>query len=147
MEKIHQKLVRDRIPEIILGNNKIPIIRQLDDEEYQKELEKKLFEETQEVVAADAAEKAEELADVIEVIQALALLNGKSLADIIALAEAKRKKRGGFQQKLFLEKTFSSDVIKERALKELGYQEVNQDNCLAVVIKIAEIDKKIVKGR
>ena len=44
MEKVYNKLVRDNIPEIILKDNCNPIIKILNDEDYKKELEKKMFE-------------------------------------------------------------------------------------------------------
>ena len=46
----YNKLVRDKIPEIIKNNNETPITRILSDEEYKIELEKKLYEEYQEVL-------------------------------------------------------------------------------------------------
>ena len=49
MEKVFNKLVRDKIPEIIKNNNEEPITRILNDEEYKIELEKKLLEEYNEV--------------------------------------------------------------------------------------------------
>ena len=45
MERIYNKLVRDNIPSIIKGNGATPITRILNEEEYKKELEKKLYEE------------------------------------------------------------------------------------------------------
>ena len=47
MEKVYNKLVRDNIPNIIKSNGEIPIIRILDNDEYKKELENKLYEEYQ----------------------------------------------------------------------------------------------------
>lgn len=44
----------------------------------------------------------------IEVIKSLALLSGKTLEDIIELANGKRNKRGGFEKKIFLEKIIES---------------------------------------
>ena len=52
MEKIYNKLVRDNIPSIIQENNGIPITRILSDDEYRKELYKKLLEECNEIISA-----------------------------------------------------------------------------------------------
>ena len=48
MKKIYNKLVRDRIPEIIRGAGKEPVTRVLDEKEYLHELIKKLKEEVAE---------------------------------------------------------------------------------------------------
>ena len=45
MEKVYNKLVRDNIPEVIMNDGEYPVIRVLSDEEYKKELERKLLEE------------------------------------------------------------------------------------------------------
>lgn len=52
MEKVYNKLVRDNIPEIIMNDGEYPVIRVLNDEEYKKELERKLLEEYKEVIEA-----------------------------------------------------------------------------------------------
>lgn len=103
MEK-YNKLVRDKIPSIITNNGEIPVTRILNDEEYKTELERKLYEEYQEVINSKDKDRLEELADMIEVIKALASLEGKNLQDIILLAEQKREKRGGFKDKIYLER-------------------------------------------
>ena len=41
MEKIYNKLVRDKIPKIIENDGETPVVRVLNDNEYKKELEKK----------------------------------------------------------------------------------------------------------
>ena len=46
--KVYNKLVRDKIPDIILKDNELPVTRILDDEEFIKELNKKLQEEVNE---------------------------------------------------------------------------------------------------
>ena len=105
MEKIYNKLVRDKIPDIIKSNNEEPITRVLDDSEYKKELEKKLLEEYKEVISAKTKEeRIEELADMLEVIKALSEVENKTLKDVIKVAEIKKTKRGGFKDKIFLEK-------------------------------------------
>ncbi len=103
MEK-YNKLVRDKIPSIITNNGEIPVTRILNDEEYKTELERKLYEEYQEVINSKDKDRLEELADMIEVIKALASLEGKNLQDIILIAEQKREKRGGFKDKIYLER-------------------------------------------
>lgn len=106
MEKVFNKLVRDRIPEIIRNNNEEAITRILNDDEYKKALENKLLEEYNEVLTAtEGNDYIEELADMLEVIDALASTQNKSLEDIIKIKEEKLNKRGGFKKKLFLERT------------------------------------------
>lgn len=103
MKKTYNKLVRDKIPEIIRNNGEIPKTRILNDEEYKKELELKLYEEYKEVIESDSVNRLEELADLLEVINALANLENKDLSDIIEIANNKSKKRGAFKEKIFLE--------------------------------------------
>lgn len=105
MDKVYNKLVRDRIPEIIIGNGGAPFTRILDDKEYKEELEKKLNEEYQEVLGAtETNDRIEELADMLEIIDALANVEGKTLDDVIEVQKQKRLKRGGFSKKIYLEK-------------------------------------------
>ncbi len=100
----YNKLVRDKIPEIIKGNGEMPITRVLDDDEYKAELEKKLNEEYLEVIKAKGKDRIEELADMLEVIKALAKLENATLDDVITVANNKAAKRGAFNDKIFLEK-------------------------------------------
>lgn len=104
MEKVYNKLVRDKIPEIIVGNGGEPFTRILDEDEYKVELETKLMEEYNEVLLATGEERVEELADMLEVISSLAKLEGKSLEDVIEVKNKKCDKRGGFEKRIFLEK-------------------------------------------
>lgn len=108
MERVYNKLVRDKIPEIIEGKNETPVTRILNDDECKLELEKKLYEEYKEVIESSGEDRLFELDDMIEVIKSLALLSGKTLEDIIELANGKRNKRGGFEKKIFLEKVIES---------------------------------------
>ena len=107
MEQVFNKLVRDKIPEIIEKNGEVAETRILDDNEYIKELYKKLLEETNEVVNSNKSEETlEELADVFEVIKSIAEVKNKEIEDIAQIAKQKRFKRGGFKQRIFLEKTY-----------------------------------------
>lgn len=104
MKKVYNKLVRDNIPEIIIGNGGVPTTRVLDDNEYKNELEKKLNEEYQEVLGTTTSkDRLEELADMLEIIDALAKLENNSLDNVIEIAKEKRLKRGGFDKRIFLE--------------------------------------------
>lgn len=110
MEKVYNKLVRDKIPEIIENDGETPIVRTLNDNEYRIELEKKLKEEYEEVLSANKKEeRLEELADMLEIISALASLEDEDIQTVINIMDKKREKRGGFTKKLFLEKTIKKD--------------------------------------
>ena len=110
MEQIFNKLVRDNIPNKIANNGEKAITRTLNDEEYRNELYKKLIEESQEVMhSEDSEETLEELADVLEVLKSIAELDNKNLDDIIEASNKKRLKHGGFEKKIFLEKTYSNE--------------------------------------
>lgn len=100
---MYEKLVRDNIPEIIKQNNEEPIIRILTDEEYKKELEKKLFEEYNEVLDSTGNNRIEELADMLEVMISLAEVENKSFEEIEKVRVLKKEKRGGFSKKIYLE--------------------------------------------
>lgn len=109
MERVYNKLVRDKIPEIIKAKNETPITRELNLDEYRTELEKKLKDECEEVITAVGGEKIEELADVLEALKALAKLENATLEDIIAVANKKAEKRGAFDKKIFLEKVIPAE--------------------------------------
>lgn len=110
MERVYNKLVRDNIPKIIEQDQKICFIRELDDEDYRTELYKKLEEECQEVIDSKNPEEIlEELADVFEVIKTIAESENKKIDDIIEIANQKRMKYGGFDKRIFLEKTITKE--------------------------------------
>ena len=110
MEKVYNKLVRDKIPEIIMGDNRKPVTRILTADEYKIELEKKLYEEYKEVLlTTNSEDRIEELADMLEIIQTLAIMENKTLADVINVAKEKSQKRGGFQKRIFLEKVLNKE--------------------------------------
>lgn len=106
MEKIMNKLVRDRIPEIIISNGEQPFYHILSQEEYDNALIEKMLEEYQEICHAKTnAEILEECADLMEVLFAYTVSHGYSEEDLLKARVRKREKRGGFDQRIFLEKT------------------------------------------
>ena len=99
----YQKLVRDRIPEIVQCRGGQPVTRVLDQESYRQALLAKLLEEAHEAVAAHPAELPGELADVLDVVRALAAVHGLTWDQLLDIAAAKRIANGAFRQRLFLE--------------------------------------------
>ena len=100
---VYNKLVRDKIPDVIKKAGKNYRIRTLNDKEYITELKKKLGEEVEEYLnAKDDAEAVEELADVLELIHALAQIHNSTIEKVEAIRKEKANKRGGFQDKVFL---------------------------------------------
>lgn len=100
---VHNKLVRDLIPNIIEGTGKAFTTRILDEEEYVKELRIKSKEELQEYLDAKDDESAiEELADLLEIIHALSKVHGADFNKVEEVRQQKAKKRGGFEERVFL---------------------------------------------
>ena len=81
--KVYNKLVRDKIPEIIEDDGKTCKTRILSDEEYIASLETKLSEE---VAEYQEDKNLEEMADVLEVLQAICIARGYSLEELEELA-------------------------------------------------------------
>jgi predicted house-cleaning noncanonical NTP pyrophosphatase (MazG superfamily) len=103
MQISYNKLVRDRIPEIIQADGHQAVTRVLDEESYRAALLEKLTEEAQEARQAPAGQLAAELADVLEVLQALAAAHNLTWDDILVVAAGKRTERGAFRDRVFLE--------------------------------------------
>jgi predicted house-cleaning noncanonical NTP pyrophosphatase (MazG superfamily) len=99
----YNKLVRDKIPQIIESKGKKFSAKILNDEDYIKYLKEKAYEELDEYCASETdGEAVEELADLLDVIWALANQHGSSIGEVEAVRKDKFKKRGAFQEKVFL---------------------------------------------
>lgn len=93
------KLVRDRIPEIILKEGKMCDYIQLEPERHYSFLMAKLVEEVSEFQEAKSDEEwLEELADVQEVILALLAAKGHTFPTLELKREEKKALRGGFEK-------------------------------------------------
>lgn len=97
--KTHNKLVRDKIPEIIEADGKRCLIETLGDFEFQIALDAKLDEELAEY---HKDRSIEELADMLEVIYAASLAMGYTQEDLERIRKEKAEKRGSFEKKIFL---------------------------------------------
>ncbi len=98
--KVYNKLVRDKIPEIIESDGKTCKTRMLSDSEYMVALEEKLNEE---VAEYQADKSLEEMADVLEVLRAICVARGYSLEELEEVRAKKADERGGFGERIFLE--------------------------------------------
>ena len=100
MERVYNKLVRDKIPKNINSmkgrncNYKI-----LDEEEYLRELDRKLLEEAHEFIEQH---NVEELGDLMEVIYALMKANNITKMQVENARLQKLEKKGGFDEKIYL---------------------------------------------
>jgi len=101
MKVTYDKLVRDRIPDIIRQAGKRPTTRTADEVEYRTLLEAKLAEELAELRRPDA-DRQEELADILEVLLALAAAEGLSPGHLYARRHEKAEKRGKFEERIVL---------------------------------------------
>lgn len=99
MTKVYNKLVRDRIPEIIEHSGASCKTEILSDEEYLRLLDAKLDEELAEY---HADQNIEELADLIEVIHAAVIARGYTLEEFEAVKAEKAVRRGKFEKRILL---------------------------------------------
>ena len=96
----YNKLVRDKIPEIIKQDGSTPITHVADDQEYWRKLKEKLKEEVDEFLRNSTEE---ELADVLEVINAICDFKKIDRQKLELLRKNKAKKRGSFKKRIILE--------------------------------------------
>ena len=103
--KKYNKVIRDKIPEIIADSGKKYSIKQLDEVSFLAEIEKKLIEEVNEYTES---KDVEELADLLEVIYRISELRGVNSDELDKIRKDKAKKRGKFDSNQFL---FSLDSL------------------------------------
>jgi Uncharacterized conserved protein len=94
------KLVRDKIPAIIVENGEIPDFRILDDDDFLNALNAKLIEEVGEYLES---KNLEELADIFQVICTISELIGGGQRELEYIRDEKAVERGGFETRMFLE--------------------------------------------
>jgi len=97
--KRYNKLVRDRIPEIIKKDGQKANVRVATDQEYEAKLFEKLNEEVSELVDSKSVD---EMSDVYEVLEAIAKKLGFGQGEIIKLKNKKAKERGRFERRIIL---------------------------------------------
>lgn len=98
----YNKLVRDKIPEIIESNNEEAIYRYLSDNEFKEYLKLKLSEELNEILSSkNNIETLEEVADLLEVIKFYLKVHNYTLEDALNMCEIKNEKKVHLTKKYF----------------------------------------------
>ena len=97
--KIYNKLVRDKIPQIINIKGDTCLTRTLNDDEYINALNEKLEEELKEYLESG---DIEELADLEEVLRAILDFKQVAHETFEKIRIEKVNKRGAFKERLFL---------------------------------------------
>lgn len=101
MAREFDKLVRDKIPDVIEAKGEDPTIHVVDGEEYSDRLVEKLYEEVREY---RESRDIEELADVLEVVHAIRKDRGVSVDELAKIRVRKAEQRGRFDEGIVLER-------------------------------------------
>lgn len=101
--KVYDKLVRDKIPEIIEASGNKCEVEVVSDKVALEYLYKKLNEEVSELLED---KNLDEIADVMEVLFAIGAKYGYSEDDVLGRRNEKRVNRGGFEDNIVLKKTY-----------------------------------------
>ena len=100
---IYNKLIRDRIPEIIKDDNKLCEVRILDNSEFSREVYRKLLEEMTELSNASSRDEIiNEMADIHELLDTLRDIHNIHLNEVLTKQISKGLTNGKFERKLFL---------------------------------------------
>lgn len=110
MEKIYyNKLCRDKIPDIIAGKGFECDVREVDHDEFRREITRKIFEEASGVSNHSGKESLlKELADLMITIDAVKKEYGVTEAELTGAIEKSVEEKGGYEDMLYL--TWSSDT-------------------------------------
>ena len=99
----YDKIIRDKIPEIIEKSGKKCIVEVMDNDTYIEYLDQKLNEELAEY---QQDKSIEELADLLEVMYAVVTARGYSVAELERIRLEKSEKRGAFEKRLLLKSVY-----------------------------------------
>lgn len=101
MAREYDKLVRDRIPQVVREDGETPIVHEAEGEEYRDRLASKLLEEAEEYAES---RRVEELADVLEVLDAIQAARALEDGELSRLRVEKAEERGRFDKGIVLER-------------------------------------------
>jgi len=98
--KVYNKLIRDKIPEIMLSEGKNYAVHTASEEEYRQKLKEKLLEEASEFLKKPSLE---EIGDVAEVFGAILEAFDYSVEDLQHQILKKISEKGSFLNRIVLE--------------------------------------------
>lgn len=98
--KVYNKLVRDKITDIIEADGRIAKYRILDNNEYRQQLNSKLQEEVKEYLDDN---NVEELADIVEVVYGILNSMDVTIDEFEKIRIKKQEERGAFNKRIYLE--------------------------------------------
>jgi len=102
-KKVYNKLIRDRMPQIIESNGDTPIYKIISGKNLKIALKNKLLEESEEVAVSKTRKNLlEELADTYQALIDLTEECGFTYSNLITEVERKFKEKGGFRNGVFL---------------------------------------------
>ncbi|MGY6529613.1 MAG: hypothetical protein ACXITR_06755 [Cyanobacterium sp.] len=120
---IYNKLIRDKIPEIIKNNNKQCEIKKLSVREYKQSLKNKLLEEVYEVLEANnTKDLIDEIADVYEVLSAIIKVYELNEEEIKEVQKEKGEERGIFDKRIQLISVYENNIIKQDLNKNINIE-------------------------
>ncbi len=99
------RLVRDQVPKLVKEAGYDLTFRQLSADDKPRFLKQKIAAEAQELEKADLGREKEEVADVLEALEAFLVARGFDREDLRRVKDAKRKRRGAFEQCWVVEAT------------------------------------------
>ena len=100
MIKKYNKLIRDKIPEIIKGVGERPYLRILNEKEYLREIKKKILEEARELIkATKKKDVVNEVVDIQELIDNLIAKLSLTKSQLQKQQKIKNKRRGSFKKR------------------------------------------------
>lgn len=112
------KLVRDRVPELVLAKSEDVTVMQIGGEELLQLLTLKAVEEAAELAFGSGEDAIlDELADLLEVVRSVAKQLDLSLGQVAQLADEKRSARGGFDRGIVIVST------RERMMGDVGHKQ------------------------
>ena len=102
MHQRYDKLVRDRVPQLIRKEGRKYGVSVLSEADYRTALRAKLVEEAQEAASCEPQELSKELADLLQVIDAVRTAHGISKQQLAAVQKRRVSLRGAFTKRLML---------------------------------------------